>query len=651
MNVSVFTGRQVRRDESRTMLFNLSESGVQEMLSVISDNFDSTKKLNTLDARYKTRNNLSQSALTALLAGTPDVVNTMPSDSSGWGTKLRYSAIVCDYGGKDGVKTSITGISTAYVRTLRIHAVGWIDTDGSGGNAPSAGEPSAVVEQDIYLDLSQAHVFDYTYFVNNYGWMTGFNSGSLRVNGDMRANGDFTIDGGTINGQIIGAANSLIQNINTGVWGADGVASVTGDTVTLSNTAYTASVSSQTRQAYDPTKHGQKGAADGLFQKWKELLYDQTPDQSAYQGIDKVNGGINFGAVIADANGTRGLQNQSLVLAGNSVPQPLEMPDLSDISYYKDTVSAQYVDPKATYLDGSANPNYNQPAYMEVWNTTTLSYKRITGSHGDPSGVVGSSQLVIGDVQHPIKIHGPVTVLGDIAIRGVVQGQGTVYAGRNVHIIGDITYADPPSFTGTDPSVIDNANEKKSALGLCATGSVFMGDSSVYTSGVLNYMKPPTTRVRRTSTDSSATILPAFDATNTDTIKGTVYKKYQSLLGDAVIHANSLPISRIDGIMYTNNCAGGSVGVSGVGFTVNGSVISKDEAMVVSGGAVMTMNYDARIKEHGPGQEPLIDIQLPRTPHIWRSYPPAPATRPAAYNGWSAAANWAGWRVIQEYQY
>ena len=242
------------------------------------------------------------------------------------------------------------------------------------------------------------------------------------------------------------------------------------------------------------------------------------------------------------------------------------------------------------------------------------------------------------------------TILGDIAIRGVVQGQGTIYAGRNVHIIGDITYADPPSFTGTDPSVIDNANEKKSALGLCATGSVFMGDSSVYDSGVLNYMKPPTTRVRRTSTDSSATILPAFDATNTDSINGKTYKKYQSLLGDAVIHANSVPISHIDGIMYTNNCAGGSVGVSGVGFTVNGSVISKDEAMVVSGGAVMTMNYDARIKERGPGQSPLIDIQLPRTPHIWRSYPPLPATRPGAYNGWSAAANWAGWRVIQEYK-
>src|SRR6185312_13962045 len=107
-----------------------------------------------------------------------------------------------------------------------------------GGNAPSVSEPSAVLEQDVYLDLSQAHVFDYTYFVNNYGWMTGFNHDSLWVNGDMRANGDFNVTGGTINGQIIGSANPLIQNINTGVWGADGVASVTGDSVTLANAVY-----------------------------------------------------------------------------------------------------------------------------------------------------------------------------------------------------------------------------------------------------------------------------------------------------------------------------------------------------------------------------------------------------------------------------
>lgn len=652
MNVSISTDRQVQRAETRAILFNLSESGVQEMLSALSKDFDSTSKFTKLDAKYKTRNSLSQSALNTLLAGAPDLYNNMPSDASGWGTKLRYSAIVCDYGGKDGVKASINNLNTAYIRTLRIRAIGWIDLNNSGGSAPDAGEPSTIIEQDICLDLSQAHVFDYTYFVNNYGWMTGFNHNTMWINGDMRANGDFNFTGGTINGQIIGSANPLIRNNTTGLWGADGVANVTGDSLALTNADYTLGTSNQARQAYDSAKHGALG--DATFLRWKELLYDQQPDQSASQGIDKVNGGVNFGSVIADANGTRGLMNQGLSLTGNSIPQPLEMPDLSDINYYKNTVSANYTDKKQLYLDGTSNLGYNQPSYLEVWDTTKLSYKRITGSNGDPNGVVGSSQLVIGDVLHPIKIHGPVTVLGDIAIRGVVQGQGTIYAGRNVHIIGDIIYADPPSFKGTDPNVIDNANEKKSALGLCATGSVFMGDSTTYDGGVLDYMKPPTTRDRRTSTDAGATIIPAFDATNTETINGKTYKKYQSLLGDDVIHANALPVSRIDGIMYTNNCAGGKVGVAGLGFTVNGSVISKDEAMVVdslTGADKMTMNYDARIKESTPGKDPLIDIQLPRTPHIWRSYlSSSSAERPQAYNGWSAASNWTGWRVVQEYK-
>ncbi len=48
-----------------------------------------------------------------------------------------------------------------------------------------------MLDQTIDLALSRSAVSDYAYFVNNYGWMYGFDNEQLVVNGDMRSNGDF----------------------------------------------------------------------------------------------------------------------------------------------------------------------------------------------------------------------------------------------------------------------------------------------------------------------------------------------------------------------------------------------------------------------------------------------------------------------------
>ena len=58
--------------------------------------------------------------------------------------------------------------------------------------------------------------------------------------------------------------------------------------------------------------------------------------------------------------------------------------------------------------------------------------------------------VIVGTDAQPIQIDGPVVVEGDVIIKGVVSGQGTIYAGRNVHIVGDITYTDPPVWPSLD---------------------------------------------------------------------------------------------------------------------------------------------------------------------------------------------------------
>lgn len=94
------------------------------------------------------------------------------------------------------------------------------------------------------------------------------------------------------------------------------------------------------------------------------------------------------------------------------------MPYLGDLSLYEDLAAGSSL----TYTDAS------------------------DGLRKTISGVYASDEplVLIGTSAAPIVIDGPVVTAGDVIIRGYVTGTGTLYAGRNVHIIGDIRYLDPP---------------------------------------------------------------------------------------------------------------------------------------------------------------------------------------------------------------
>jgi hypothetical protein len=77
-------------------------------------------------------------------------------------------------------------------------------------------------------------------------------------------------------------------------------------------------------------------------------------------------------------------------------------------------------------------------------------------------------------------------------------------------------------------------------------------------------------------------------------------------------------VNTIDAVLYTNFVGGGNIGTGGGGVQFNGTIISKDEAMVVFS-LPMKMNYDNRIRERSSTQKPLIDIVLPRSPTLFRS--------------------------------
>lgn len=556
------TIRLARQTETDTRLSHTSEAGVQRILVTLWRPFRSIQKFDTLDDTL-------EGASIESPKGTVTGV-TINNET--------FSAAVVGYSEVD-----------SYNRRLSIRSVSWVDKNTNG--SLDTDETRKIVDVVTVFSLGRSQVFDYTYFVNNYGWMTGFGKNDLIVNGDMRANGNFDFSGGTptINGSVYASANDKL------VPAAQGIVNITPNQT--DNSTYNSANNPVRRQAYDAARHGAKGSEE--YEKWRDFIYDKDGQI--------VNGGIS-GSVIGSSSGFKTYPGNLL----DSTPtSEVIMPDLSDITRYT-SLSNSYVDTRPTFDNGVANPNYNLGAFVKVWNQS------LNGGAGayqtiSTNGVVTGSAALIGTSAHPIQIHGPVTFTQDCAIKGYVQGQGTVYTGRNVHVVGSIMYKNPPDFSGTNQQQIDNNNSAKDMLALAARGSIIMGNVKNFAFPYpLQYMTPPFTKGRY---DDNGNWIPPFDGLQVDS---TGFKRYQCVLGDNYINSIAEPIGEMNCILYTNFLGGGQLGNGTGGVDFNGSIISKDEAMVIYS-LPMIMNYDHRIRERKLTKKPLIDLDLPRTPSLIKS--------------------------------
>ena len=402
----------------------------------------------------------------------------------------------------------------------------------------------------IRFGLSQSPVFNYSYFVNNYGWFWG---GGIDSNGDVRSNGDFSFGGNpTVNGDIYAALNSELGTLGT--------ISGSNQNDTLS---YYENQAPDTARPMDP----------------------RCPSCSEYEpGYD--GDSERFEA-----------------------QEPLTMPYLGDLSAYETMAVAE----GGTISQGGS--------------TLVNAVYDGNGPDGVPDTPDDGCMVLVGTVANPIEISGPVVINNDVAIRGVVQGQGTIYTGRNVHIIGDITYADAPSWPKPDgdPDTTDQTNNTRDFLGLAAKGNVIVGDYTRrdWTRNVLRYLDPGFTNpyfVDETDADIGYVSgysggEPYFDGDYTATDGGCKdnggggcanRRYYESSLSNSDIRSIAAPsnqIRNVQAITYTNHAWAGRVGA----FTMDGSIIARDEAIIYSGN--IDMNYDVRAWE-GYGS---LDIFLPRS--------------------------------------
>ena len=272
------------------------------------------------------------------------------------------------------------------------------------------------------------------------------------------------------------------------------------------------------------------------------------------------------------------------------------------------------------------------------------------GPSGDTSLSDKGALVLEGTAANPIVINGPVVIDSDVVIRGYVKGQGTIYSGRNIHIVGTIQYVNAPTWNhpDTNPDATAQANMSKDLLGLAAKGNIVMGDYTLSSwlgsssSGLQYYLKsgpyvqqyicdesdknigyPRTTEYGWTSNESKFcgdyTQKDGGKKVDVSTKTEYVYengrrvqkttttiadkqerKYYESVCPEKLIQhlcadsqssrgAYQPTITRIDAVMYNNHGIIGHIG----NCTINGSLVCRNEAMIYEG--ALKINWDHRL--------------------------------------------------------
>ncbi|MBI5385755.1 MAG: hypothetical protein HZA90_13835 [Verrucomicrobia bacterium] len=392
-----------------------------------------------------------------------------------------------------------------------------------------------------------SQVFDYEYFLNNWGWWWG---SSITGHGDNRANWDFDFrDGPTVNGGVV-ASGQIESNL--------------------------------------------------------------TP-------IDPLSGSVPL----------HGLAAADPVSYLHDGSERLAMPNLKNFTNYSALAAAK----------GS-----------KLYVGTTL---LVNGTH---TNATKPGLYLVGTATSPIKINGPVVIPGDVVIKGVITGTGTLYVGGNLYVAGDLTYKNSPSFS-TPPETMTPASrdnwvqssmtDGKDLVCFAVRESVFAGkvnssewksacfDPSSY--GLKNVgaeanlgqdgiADTPDDGKKFLDTNGDGTPDSAWydadgdgvvdvkynyatDITMTATRAGKINRyPTQSGTPENFDNLSSNDFNRLDGVFYTNHAV--AMRSTRSGMRINGSIISRDEAIIFSGSA--TFCYDSRVhSRYSDDPNRFIDLGLP----------------------------------------
>ena len=250
-----------------------------------------------------------------------------------------------------------------------------------------------------------------------------------------------------------------------------------------------------------------------------------------------------------------------------------------------------------------------------------------------PDGLTGTADdgcLILDGSVTAITIEGPVVITGDVIILGQVSGQGCLHAGRNIHIVNDLTYINPPVWPkpDTDPNTTANANRIDDLLVLVAKGNIVIGNytSSTWSNSVSGLMTAADAVVPCASDPSDAPL--GYDSDNNpdngywfdgryylneanggQRLSGvgtnTVPRRYfDSSLANATVNAlASTEVLAIDAVLFSNHAIIGLLGKNGRTTPINGAMVCRDEMITFNG--TLLLNWDIRMGSQSLDAVPL----------------------------------------------
>ena len=281
-----------------------------------------------------------------------------------------------------------------------------------------------------------------------------------------------------------------------------------------------------------------------------------------------------------------------------------------------------------TYYINNANsgdPNYG--------------YYQGTGPSGNSNLPDNHALVLEGTQNNPIKLNGPVVVSNDVVIKGYVTGQGTIYSSRNIHIVGNIQYLNPPNWANKE-AASNNGNSTKDLLCLSAKGNIVMGDCTssswldttlkkvltqqpyvqpygcaqaddgTWIDGDIGYPRAGKTvfegnytaadggnkvaqqAVYRQERDRWGRLQNVLDHYEYKSATGRRY--YDSVVAPNEISSRASTITQIDAVLYNNHGIFGKLGQC----TINGSLVCRNEGMIFSG--KLYLNWDYRLYSGSP---------------------------------------------------
>lgn len=275
----------------------------------------------------------------------------------------------------------------------------------------SVGAITKKIRATFQIELGMADIFRNAYFVNNFGWFDTPGDSKITIRGEIRSNADLAFSGDLTDLRVLGdlyaAENPELINPKTLL---QATGTITGDP----------------GQYSDLSKYWEwKGER---ARPARRLTF---PSQPAIGGTPKI---LDYGL-------GWNTESENFPDQQKFTSQPThQIPYIGDLGFYKSL---------ATQLNGSLT--YKDPATGDT--------KTVTAVYAGPDGLSGTGDdqtplVLIGTWSTPININGPVIIPGDVVIKGWVEGQGTIYAGRNTHLVGEVKYKNKPTWPSLERNTI-----------------------------------------------------------------------------------------------------------------------------------------------------------------------------------------------------